>query len=357
MAEHGRRHVDKGIDARVELERELMRLGACNALAAAAPRGTGLRAFLDAGLAQEERAGDNDGPFWRLTVDLIERLGIWWSPSAASVIPSMTPWCIRDRSARYDQGPEMWGAPRADGYLRDDNSIIKKLPLPLFVDGPPESPFAGRKPWRGFTACHIWRELDDGTIGGTDPWTYSFMANLVWLPTPLAPLTDHHPRVKDLLQRTARRLHHRRAAEPVEPWAHRVWSRLVPDSSVGLDGRSLALDRLAIFRADDRFVTRRLAYLDKFVAGVDEVLATGVLRTKLICSRYTTGMPRLERDSLGGFRDALAQYAGAVRAASTLGLSVDVSWTHAADVVVDHRGGTHIDYGAGSSTDLAASLH
>lgn len=79
--------------------------------------------------------------FAALTEHLLARLGIWWSPAAYRRLPVMTPWCVRDRSCRYDQGPEAWGAPREDGYLRDDNSIIKKLPLPVIVAAPIVHPY------------------------------------------------------------------------------------------------------------------------------------------------------------------------------------------------------------------------
>ena len=96
----------------------------------------------------------------------------------------------RDRSARHDNGPEMWRAPRSDGYLRDDNSIIKKLPRPLAVDSPVGHPYSKRRAWRGFMACHLWSDLPDGALAGADPWLYSFPPNLVWLHMPIARLSD-----------------------------------------------------------------------------------------------------------------------------------------------------------------------
>lgn len=142
--------------------------------------------------------------FRDLAERLLTRLGIWWSADAYGVMPVMTPWCVRDRSCRYDQGPEAWGAPRADGFLRDDNSIIKKLPLPVRVSAPNGHPYDGRRPWRGFTACHIWRELPGGRIAGENPWLYSFMPNLVWLPSWIAPLTDRqNSHIQQLLQQAS----------------------------------------------------------------------------------------------------------------------------------------------------------
>jgi hypothetical protein len=222
----------------------------------------------------------------------------------------MTPWCVRDRSCRYDQGPEAWGAPREDGYLRDDNSIIKKLPLPVTVAAPAAHPYAGRKPWRGFTACHIWRELPDGSVAGEDPWLYSFMPNLVWLPSWLAPLTDRHESpVQGLLQRTSLALFRSSHVGPhLATYAEKAWARLPTPEP----GAVLALEQLTFFKPESPFIRRRVAYLDKFVLGCDSVRRSGRLTSKLICSRYTEGLPRLPLDVVDKFGDAMRAYRDAV---------------------------------------------
>lgn len=67
------------------------------------------------------------------------------------------------------------------------------------------------------------------------------------------------------------------------------------------------------FDVDLAFVVRRLAYIDRFVTGVDEVLAGAPLSRKIICSRYTVGMPQLELGALRAFRLELDDYRTAVR--------------------------------------------
>lgn len=300
-----------GVDATVELIHELDRVSGNNPVAAAAPRSKALYRFLLQGLGDETRLGTPDGQaYYKLTVSLITRLGIWWSPAAYQVMPVMTPWCVRDRTCRYDQGPESWGAPREDGYLRDDNSIIKKLPLPVEIASPERHPYAGRRPWRGFTACHIWRELPDGGVGGEDPWLYSFMPNLVWLPSWLAPLSDRQGSVvQRLLQRTSLALF---ADAPIKPSLEQVtnyaWSRLgdVPP------GEHLALQQLSYFTPDVKFYERRLASIEGVVRACGEIAATGAPAKKLICSRYTAGLPELHRDVLTGYSNGLRAYHASV---------------------------------------------
>lgn len=298
------------IDGRVEIAKELDRLSPSNDVAARAPRGTGLSAYLASGMANERLDGP-PGEFTRLTEILLQRLSIWWAPDGYARLPTMVPWCIRDRAARYQHGPESWSAPREDGYLRDDNSIIKKLPLPVRVRAASNHPYADRKPWRGFTACHIWRELQDGSIAGSDPWLYSFMPNLVWMPSPLSALSDsHESRVQRVLQSTSYGLY--RNVEPatsVRRFADYAWSRLSPAPP---GTRSLEMAELATFEVDDAFITRRVNYIKSFVSGAEEVLRTGALGRKLISSRYTAGMPLLDRQAVGTFHATMSDYYKAV---------------------------------------------
>lgn len=301
----------RGIDANVELGRLLDQLSADSPLAARAPRGKGLYKYLAAGLA----AQGYEGAYWQLTETLLTRLSVWWSAWGYEQVPVMVPWAIRDRSARYDQGPESWGAPRADGYFRDDNSIIKKLALPLTVIAPVGHPFAGQKPWRGFTACHIWRTLPGGTVAGEDPFLYSFMPNLVWLPTAIAPLSDRQEsHVQRVLQRTSLLLYRGAGLPSLRKYTDHAKNLLVPPP----DGLALDLTRLAMFSADASFKARRVAYLDKFIAGADSVVRTGVLPGKLISSRYTAGLPLLERSAVALFRDTLSEYRDALTGAPDL---------------------------------------
>ena len=241
-----------GIDGTVEIVKELDRLGLESEAARRAPRSKALYRYLADGVAAQGRFGEPPAEEINGLIEtLLSRLGIWWSLDAYGVMPVMTPWCVRDRSCRYDQGPEEWGAPRADGYLRDDNSIIKKLPLPVRVAAPPGHPFGGRPPWRGFTACHIWRDLSGGRIAGEDPWLYSFMPNLIWLPSWLAPLTDRHDSpTQALLQRTSyERFRQAPVEHNVQSYVDRSWS-LLPRP---IPGHSLDASLMAEFLPGNAF--------------------------------------------------------------------------------------------------------
>ncbi len=294
------------IDATVELVAELDRLSVSSDVAAAAPRSKDLYRYLASGLDPQRIDAAEVGA---VVEHLMSYLGIWWSVDAYKLMPTMVPWCVRDRSCRYDQGRESWGSPRDDGYMRDDNSIIKKLPLPVTVAAPVGHPYDGRRPWRGFTACHIWRELPDGSIAGEDPWLYSFMPNLVWLPSWLAPLTDRAgSAAAGYLQRTSiARFREASVAPGVAPYAARSWSMLdEPDAGPRI------VDAPPEFRPNPAFFKRRVTYLAKFVAGCDELLEGRSLKRKLICTRYTAELPQLAPPALSSFSNALRDYGDAV---------------------------------------------
>ena len=297
-----------GVDGATELIAELDRQSDTSLIALKAPRSSSLYRYLSEGL----RSGPNYAEFTNLTIQLIQRTSIWWSAEAYTSLPVIVPWCIRDRACRYDQGPEAWGSPRSDGYLRDDNSIIKKLPLPISISSPEGSAYHGRKLWRGFTACHIWRDLPDGELAGADPWLYSFIPNLVWLPSWLAPLTDRQGGdVQAVLQRTSIALFGSvRVLKPLSKYAENAWRKL-PDPHLGM---TLQIQQLSKFDPPQAFFVRRLRYLDKFVQGCDDVLNNRPVRGKLICSRYTEGLPTLEHDEIRRFRDTLDTYRNACSA-------------------------------------------
>lgn len=302
-----------GVDASVELVKELDRLSGTSLVARHAPRSKALYTYLARGIQGQDAAGLSRTEYLRITLGLIEKLGVWWSPEAFRRLPVMVPWCVRDRSCRYDQGPESWGAPRADAYLRDDNSIIKKLPLTCLISAPPNHPYRDRKPWRGFTACHIWRHMSDGTLAGADPWLYSFMPNLIWLPSWIAPLTDRQmSEVQQTLQRTSLSLFGSvTVPRCLTTYTEYAWARLESPP----DGPELSTDQLAKFAPSESFFSRRVTYLGKFVAGCESVLAGAGLTSKLICSRYTAGLPRLDTDAIAAFRVAISDYRDAVEAA------------------------------------------
>src|SRR5438874_1410604 len=104
--------------------------------------------------------------FRELSARLIGELGIWLPLGAYKRFPLLVPYAVRDPSSRGNRSkgiPDQWGAPNADGYFRDDNSLIKGLPRSLAIRNPSNALVHGRYVGTSFVASHVWRELASGT--------------------------------------------------------------------------------------------------------------------------------------------------------------------------------------------------
>lgn len=118
-------------------------------------------------------------------IDLIENLAIWIDPEFYVEMPIIYPYSIRERTTSQDRKKgikDNWGAANNNGFVIDDNSLIKD-----FVDNyktKNSSYYSEYKPSKGFVACHIWGNTT------SNHKLYSFIPNLCWLPSPIARLSD-----------------------------------------------------------------------------------------------------------------------------------------------------------------------
>jgi hypothetical protein len=127
--------------------------------------------------------------------NLISTTSVWLPAETFQRMPVLVPWVVRDNSCRKKTTknvnlPERWGAPDNEGFLRDDNSLINKIPKSLKIQGPKKSPLSGKYLDTGWTASHIWREIGTDVVANRDPRLNSFIPNLVWLPKQIAKLSD-----------------------------------------------------------------------------------------------------------------------------------------------------------------------
>src|SRR6266571_1074563 len=118
--------------------------------------------------------------FETLVVRFINSLGIWFSPVLYSRLPILLPHVIRDSNCRPRQrgGPDEWGSPDAEGYCRDDNSLVKGLPKGLSIQGGANALYHGNRLGNGFVASHVWRSVDTGSDEAKEGWTNTFIPNL-----------------------------------------------------------------------------------------------------------------------------------------------------------------------------------
>lgn len=109
--------------------------------------------------------------------ECIEKVSIWLPIELYKKMPIFYPYSIRGR--RHDETSDNWGAANDEGWLIDDNSDVKDLIRGKKIKG------TKQKLNKGYIACHIWPNTTK------IPQLFTFVPNLVWLPSPIARLSDN----------------------------------------------------------------------------------------------------------------------------------------------------------------------
>lgn len=256
-----------------------------------------------------------------LAARLVADLGIWFSPKIYDCMPILLPHVIRDEGARGRKGSkESWGAPNAQGYVRDDNSLIKELPKSLVIDAPAHRHYKGKKIGRagGWVASHVWRQRNDGSSTNKHWATNSFIANLVWLPEEVSKLTDHEG---SFVQRYTQALAHKIYASrtphgALAKFARLAWGALDLPTEQEIPPQSLpSLDELNFFMPSDRWMVFRRNKLRQMLE-VLQLTAEGKRPTGRVSpTRWVRGLKRLEPAATRKLRTELALYVAAIDAA------------------------------------------
>lgn len=246
-------------------------------------------------------------PFTKSLIDnLIMDLGIWLDPSIYENIPVLVPFVIRNAQCRKINpatGKHTWGCADSQGYMQDDNSIIKAIPSSLSIKSP-YNLFNGTKRGTGYVCCHVWSSIltkNPTTVSGYSgasnftsprfPETNSFVPNLVWLPKQIASLTDR-PRsyAQQLIQRISyeiyRNLH---LSSSCKINITGIWDML-PCPNIPLP-QNFTLKNLNYFIPDDKWIPRRKGTLTKEINSIVSVLNGIQSTTKIKSSSYTSTLP------------------------------------------------------------------
>jgi hypothetical protein len=256
-----------------------------------------------------------DDEFSRTLIEhLIVDLSIWVHPRAYRALPILLPFCLRDPSCRTSGpgGADEWGSATVDGYLRDDNSLLKAVAPSLDISSPRFATYDGGRASRGFVASHVWREVEiDGArrLASVHPRLYSFIPNFAWLPAQVAKLTD---REGSYAQRVLQSLSHRiysqhRSGEPTV--IRSLWDAL-PNP-----GLTFTVDpsQLNYFLASEEWLQRRKRAMSREIAAILAVLRGSTPSIeKVKCSRY---LPSLRQSNaawsgLGHWLETYARIAG-----------------------------------------------
>jgi len=239
-----------------------------------------------------------------LALRLILDLSIWLPPALYRAAPVLLPFCVRDSSVK---GKE-WGSPNAEGYLRDNNSILKLLVSSYAISSPLTKVYARHARGRNFTASHAWRKIVIGErsqFSTTHPQTYSFIPNLAWLPVQVAKLTDHEGSyAQQILQAISHRIYRSEARCHPRELAE-IWDAL-PPPSFDLD---ISVEALNYFDVSHRSVGMRRNILLREIEAVLRTIESGRAVDRSPRSfRYLPALAQAPREQTAGLVRWLETY-------------------------------------------------
>jgi hypothetical protein len=250
--------------------------------------------------------------FQMFTTRLIVSLGVWFSPTIYERMPVLLPYAARDPNSRGNSRlrlPDMWGSPNESGWFRDDNSLVKGLPRSLEIASARNRLYRGARLGHGWVAAHVWRELPDGSLASRDPSTYSFVPNLVWLPSQVAALTDREGSfVQNFTQALSIKIF---KDHPVHPHlagtAKRAWRRLPVPPGIPEQGLPDLVD-LNFFEPTPAWWSRRIAAIKQVADALDQRVQGKKVSGKVIATRYAEGLQTLPQPVAAKLRRELLKY-------------------------------------------------
>ena len=239
-----------------------------------------------------------------LVLRLVLDLSIWLPLDLYCAVPVLLPYCVRDSSIRKKE----WGSANPQGYLRDNNSILKLLVSSYAIRSPRFPAYDRASRGRGFIASHAWRwaRLDGKRhVATTLPQTYSFVPNLAWLPAQIAKLTDHEgAHAQQVLQAVARAYYYpARLAHP--PLLSSIWEALPPpEMQIEIDPAALNT-----YVVSPRAIKIRRANLLREIESVEQTALAGAqVGRSPRAFRYLGSLACVAADQTAGMLEWLAVY-------------------------------------------------
>jgi hypothetical protein len=251
--------------------------------------------------------------FQSLAARLLVDLGVWMPPAAFEELPLILPFAVRDPLSRGNKSqgiPDQWGSPNSHGYFRDDNSLVKSIPKNLPIRAGATELYRRKYLGSGFVAAHVWRRLTDGGLAARHPLTYSFVPNLVWLPSEVAKLTDREGSfAQAYLQAVSLKIFRDVPVyQELKQIAESAWE-LLPEP-VGIPEEGLpSAEGLNYFDLTEAFLPRRRATILRVYKAIDSIVAGHGVTEKIVSSRYTSGLPSVPVQELTQLQTRLAGFA------------------------------------------------
>lgn len=265
---------------------------------------------------QKSLQEDDTESFQLIVSRLIIRLGIWFPPEVYRILPIALPHVVRDPSCRGTGDNDQWSSPNEQGYVRDDNTLVKSLVRSFQIGSNTFSQYHNKRLGRGFVAAHVWPKTRSGAYATRIAITNSFWPNLVWLPSNVAKLTDRKDSFAQMyIQALATKIYRNLDVhDRLQPFVDKAWN-LLPDPSC--DAAKLPdSDELNYFQVTDRFINTRLRIIRTAIAGLRCVEQSQPFDSKKILhTRYTIGLPDVHPDNARQLRLHLEAYSNGVRVA------------------------------------------
>jgi hypothetical protein len=143
--------------------------------------------------------------------------------------------------------------------------------------------------------------------------TYSFVPNLVWLPSQLSKLSDREGSfVQTLLQAIARKIYLPVAQEPgLRTLSSQVWA-LLPERPETAELDLPDVHDLNYFEVDEGWLTRRVGSVAKVAAAVSATGRGVPLTSKVIATRYGAGLAGIDATAASKLDAELVLYLNAI---------------------------------------------
>lgn len=235
-------------------------------------------------------------------------MGVWFPADAYRRWPVMIPWVVRDPKCRKGPNGDEWASPDVQGYMRDDNSMIKGLPRSFPIKAPRQPHLNGARMGTEFVAAHVWRICSDGgPLASRRPLTNSFIPNLVWLPKQIAKLTDKEgSSVQRILQSLSWAMYrHSPVQHDLVDVTEEAWSLLPPPDEVPTTDLWPLVNRFVV---GENWFTTRQARVELVLNALEELSKGKPLEKKVISTRYTTGLPGVAAPARHELAEFLARF-------------------------------------------------
>lgn len=246
----------------------------------------------------------------KLLERLLTDLSVWLPHNFYRKLPIILPYVVRDPSCRRRKKTEKeeWGSANHQGFLRDDNSLVKGIVNSFTIRSPRINSYDGLRKGRGFVASHIWgivRINNSELISNRHHMLNSFVPNVVWLPRQIAKLTDREGSLaQKLLQAISHRIYDR-IIMPDE--ISDLWNYLPYSSEY--DNLKIEVNELNFFVVGEQWLSRRIKGL---ISEMDRIVSINEKydqkMKKIKCSRYGPSLVEIPINERRLLNDWLIRY-------------------------------------------------